>query len=175
MGKKKFCHQRHKSLHSSGKRKVSYVSYEKHHWFELIFVIIIPHKCSSAAAGGAIGGICHTFIIIETNSDTYILERLVEGVRLSNLGDDLGDTLKLAVCMKRSRRSISSAELARWVTNQAKQEYGLGSNNCIHFAYAFGQKFMGGALFCDGFLKFMREAMTTVGYAFSDIATGASA
>ena len=81
-------------------------------------------KGSSAYGAGAVGGICHTFMIIKSESDIYILERLQEGVRLSNIGIDGEEkATKLSVCIVHSKEPISSAAVAKFIRQESKNNY----------------------------------------------------
>ena len=100
-------------------------------------------------------------MIIETDSDSYILEKLVEGVRLSSI-DDVSGAIHLAVCMAEYDQPILSSEIAVWTEQQTTTAYSLTTNNCIHFAYAFGRRFIANSMFSGGVLGFGQRAMAFV-------------
>ena len=91
----------------------------------------------------AVGGFLHTFWLLHTDSDTYLLERLVEGVRLMNASTIKveNDLTKPAVTVYSSTEDVSSQEVAIWIMEQTESPYHLVTNNCIHFATQFGSRF----------------------------------
>lgn len=107
------------------------------------------------------GGFCHTFILIETDSETYILERLLEGVRFSAV-DDRAAEVDNAVPMVHSDSPISSAAIGQWVDQQARFGYSLTRNNCIHFAYVFVNVFTDNDKYVNGLLKFAAAAYLSI-------------
>ena len=116
---------------------------------------------SAAVAKAAVGGICHTFLLIETGPSTFLLERLVEGVRFVTLDDETVEQNK-----KWAKRmyladdiAISSKDIAKWIEEKQASSYNLLANNCIHFAYQFGVHFKFAAyLFQAGFMHFLGRA-----------------
>lgn len=118
--------------------------------------------CSSGALdAAALGGFCHTFILIETDSETYILERLLEGIRFSAVAD-AAEEVKNAVCMVYSSSEISSYAIADWIDLEAKKPYSLTRNNCIHFAYDFIDRFTNNREFGEGLMKFAVNAYSCI-------------
>eukprot|EP00484_Ammonia_sp_Unknown_P024114 CAMPEP_0197040954 /NCGR_PEP_ID=MMETSP1384-20130603/17573_1 /TAXON_ID=29189 /ORGANISM="Ammonia sp." /LENGTH=200 /DNA_ID=CAMNT_0042471797 /DNA_START=47 /DNA_END=649 /DNA_ORIENTATION=- len=120
---------------------------------------------SAAVAKAAIGGVCHTFLLLEIGPNTYLLERLVEGIRFVLLDDEaLESNKRLATRMYLSNDiTISSKNIASWVEEKQKSEYELLSNNCIHFAYQFGVHFQfTGKLFQSGFFHFFGRARNEI-------------
>eukprot|EP00486_Rosalina_sp_Unknown_P013169 CAMPEP_0201592130 /NCGR_PEP_ID=MMETSP0190_2-20130828/190108_1 /ASSEMBLY_ACC=CAM_ASM_000263 /TAXON_ID=37353 /ORGANISM="Rosalina sp." /LENGTH=149 /DNA_ID=CAMNT_0048050755 /DNA_START=449 /DNA_END=895 /DNA_ORIENTATION=+ len=71
---------------------------------------------SAAVAKAAVGGICHTFLLIETGPSTFLLERLVEGVRFVTLTDEaVEENKKWAKRMHLAdNMTISSKDIAKW-------------------------------------------------------------
>ena len=116
---------------------------------------------SAAVAKAAIGGICHTFLLIETGPATFLLERLVEGVRFIALTDEeIEANKKWAARMYLANNiNISCKSIASWIEEKQKSVYSLINNNCIHFAYQFGVHHQFGArLFTNGFMHFLGRA-----------------
>eukprot|EP00483_Globobulimina_turgida_P012029 UN12051 len=122
-------------------------------------------KGSSAAAGAAIGGIWHTFLLIETGPTTFLLERVQEGIRFVELTDDAVDEHKsLAKRMYLANNvTLSSKLIAEWAKDKQTSPYNLLNNNCIHFAYQFGVHFrFSGFLFNNGFIHFFGRARAEI-------------
>ena len=111
---------------------------------------------SSEAEGAAVGGMCHTFIVIETDSDSYILERLLEGVRLSNVTASLHEVTKDAYKWSHSEVPLSSKAVAKWVLSESNVDYNLFTNNCIHFVKDFGRMFTREDDFRMNFVEFAK-------------------
>ena len=146
--------------------------------FYLICVCLTTHnnlinKIYSSVDGGAYGGVCHTFIIIETDSSTFILERLVEGVRLSMVTNtDLVTTNSMLILQyNHITKPFSSKQIAFWIKKKSIKQYGLFTNNCIHFAYQFGSKFTDHPLFKIGILKFAKKALSTLNLWSAEVIT----
>mmetsp|Transcript_13579 Transcript_13579/g.21349 ORF Transcript_13579/g.21349 Transcript_13579/m.21349 type:complete len:207 (+) Transcript_13579:40-660(+) len=124
---------------------------------------------SSQLGSGALGGLCHTFIVLETESETYILERIQEGVQFAHFDGDLSDFTATSVLLTRSKYPISSKSIGIWTQQEALREYGLGTDNCIHFVFNFGLNFGGlgsGNIYncAEGaFVKFANKARKEVG------------
>eukprot|EP01084_Bolivina_argentea_P092317 166099_1 len=120
-------------------------------------------SCAAQGGGhGVIGGFCHTFLIIETDSDSYILERLQEGVKLCNVTNTLDNDTSLSAIMCESNDKISSKQLALWIKSQSERTYNLATNNCIHFVREFGKIFTPHKRYNKPYLEFLCEATTTL-------------
>lgn len=120
---------------------------------------------SAAVAKAAVGGVCHTFLLIETGPSTFLLERLVEGVRFVSLSDEeVEENKKWAKRMYLANNiTISSQDIAKWVEEKQKSLYNLLANNCIHFAYQFGVHFkFSGSLFKSGIVHFFGRARSEI-------------
>jgi hypothetical protein len=90
-----------------------------------------------------VGGVCHTFMLIEAGIETYLLERLQEGIRFQILTEDDDEEVQKrnAFRMYVSTNQLSSRDIIRWIERQRQCEYQLLFNNCIHFCYQFGRDF----------------------------------
>lgn len=136
----------------------------KNNEFKVNHVRIYTRACQgsgAAVARAAVGGICHTFIIIETGPSSFILERLEEGVRFASLNaKEVREHKSGATQMyKEETLSLSSSGIAKWIEEQAAIKYSLLSNNCIHFVWIFGVKFKcKGKLFSGGFIRFCKQS-----------------
>lgn len=120
---------------------------------------------SAAVAGNAIGGICHTFLLIDAGPYTYLLERLEEGIRFIELDDNQVVENRLAAqrIYKRVNLNLSSKDIGEWIEEQQKSDYSLIANNCIHFVFQFGRDFrLPGHLFEAGFINFVKTAGATL-------------
>ena len=89
---------------------------------------------SAAVAGNAIGGVCHTFLFIETGPSTYLLERLEEGVKFIALSEKALQENMIAAqnIYEGDDANINSRDIAQWIEQEQKAKYSL-INNWIHF------------------------------------------
>eukprot|EP01084_Bolivina_argentea_P034664 64183_1 len=118
-----------------------------------------PVQASYGGVDGPMGGLCHTYIIIDTGSDSYILERLQEGVRLANVTSTLTRVVRRSKLWITSTESISSKAVAEWTRKQSLRSYNFLQNNCIHFVQQFGQIFITqNPHFQSNFITFFQKA-----------------
>eukprot|EP01084_Bolivina_argentea_P180266 311428_1 len=101
-----------------------------------------------------LGGIAHSFALIESPSSTFLLDKLEEGVRFKQLTDEQVIEYKKGttkVCEKDGLK-ISSTDIAVWITQQQKIGYSRWFN-CNAFAIEFCNKFADGILCPRGICK----------------------
>jgi hypothetical protein len=101
----------------------------------------------------ALRGFAHTVVVLRNKKGgCYILDRVVEGIRLSPLelasdGHSISKCAKFAPdemlkLMSYCDVSLSSVEIAQWIKQQSQSQYHLVSNNCVWFSLFFYERFL---------------------------------
>ena len=105
------------------------------------------------------GGFCHTFWILDTSVDDIAVERFEEGIGFKFI-EDTDEYVGKAMLYGEYKVNISTHKLCDFLDVQSHMGYSLARNNCIHFAYEFGNKFVQGCEATDGiactFKKFLQ-------------------
>ena len=105
----------------------------------------------------ALRGIAHTVVVLRSanSTNTFLLDRVVEGIRLVELKVDKDDNNKIEKCSKfkpeemlklstYNNIGLSSQNIADWIDMEAKTEYNMLTNSCVHFSFYFHQRFLSG-------------------------------
>jgi len=102
----------------------------------------------------ALRGIAHTVVVLKSEcGSTYLVDRVVEGIRLTALSlDDEGQIeecpkFKPAEMLRLStyrNLTLTGAEVADWIEEEGKNEYNVITNSCVNFSYYFHQHFLRG-------------------------------
>jgi len=105
----------------------------------------------------ALRGIAHTVVVLKSadSSNTFLLDRVVEGIRLTELKVDKEDSNKIEKCSKfkpeemlklstYNNIGLSSLDIADWIDMQSKTEYNVLTNSCVQFSFYFHQHFLSG-------------------------------
>jgi hypothetical protein len=97
-------------------------------------------------------GMFHSMILLRSNENDFLLDRCVEGIRLTAL-EDMGESFEcLLKCFEHKQPvslvifgeyniQLSSHDLAKWIQEESLFEYNFFKKNCIHFAWKFASKF----------------------------------
>lgn len=102
----------------------------------------------------ALRGIAHTVVVLRSNEGTYLLDRVVEGIRLTELSVD-ASTGEVEECAKfkpnemlrlstHRQLGLSGSRVADWIEVESKKEYNVITNSCVNFSYFFHQHFLRG-------------------------------
>jgi len=102
----------------------------------------------------ALRGIAHTVVVLKSNSICYLLDRVVEGIRLTELEIN-PQTNTIVECPKFKPHEmvklatfndieLSSPAIADWVEEESKTKYDVIKNNCVWFSFYFYQQFLYG-------------------------------
>jgi len=103
----------------------------------------------------ALKGIAHTVVVLRSSSGgIYLLDRVVEGIRLTELTVDpeTGDIetcpqfkpqemLRLAT---HRNLGLSGSDVCEWIESEGEREYNVITNSCVNFSYYFHQHFLRG-------------------------------
>eukprot|EP01083_Nonionella_stella_P070129 187473_1 len=93
----------------------------------------------------ALRGIAHTAVILKCNKNKmYLLDRVVEGIRLIELKDMNGSKFKADQMMKLSSSSeidLCSTQIADWIQSESQRKYDALTNSCVQFAFYFYLQF----------------------------------
>ena len=120
----------------------------------------------------ALRGIAHTVVVLKTgnNDTTYLLDRVVEGIRLTELKYnqetkemEASNKFKPEEMIKLSSYqniNLSSLKIAEWIDNESKTKYHFLRNSCVHFSFYFHQHFLAG-LKMQQFYHSLKEKMIT--------------
>eukprot|EP01084_Bolivina_argentea_P090226 162619_1 len=98
----------------------------------------------------ALRGIAHTVVVLQSSHGTYLLDRVVEGIRLTDLEIN-EETQTITKCNKFKPDemvqlwtfndiNLTSDSIADWINQQSQTEYNIITNNCIWFSFYFWQQ-----------------------------------
>jgi len=102
----------------------------------------------------ALRGIAHTVVVLKAGNQRFLLDRVVEGIRLSELKYDeekqvieKDNKFKPEEMVKLSTYNninLSSIKIAEWINKESKTQYNVIRNNCVWFSFYFHQQFLSG-------------------------------
>jgi len=102
----------------------------------------------------ALRGIAHTVVVLRSEcGSTYLVDRVVEGIRLTALTVDGEGQIEECPKFKPQEMlrlstyrnlALSGAAVADWVEEEGKNEYNVITNSCVNFSYYFHQHFLRG-------------------------------
>jgi len=102
----------------------------------------------------ALRGIAHTVVVLRHGGDAYLLDRVVEGIRLTQLEVE-PESRAIVTCAKFKPNemlrlsafedvSLSSRDIAEWVEVEGARRYHVLLNSCVNFSFYFYQRFLCG-------------------------------
>jgi len=102
----------------------------------------------------ALRGIAHTVVVLKSGEQSFLLDRVVEGIRLTELKIN-DETLQIEKCNKFKPEEmvklstyndidLSSVQIAEWIKKESETEYNVIRNNCVQFSFYFYQHFLSG-------------------------------
>jgi len=102
----------------------------------------------------ALRGIAHTVVVLKCGKESYLLDRVVEGIRLTELKIN-DETLQIEKCNKfkpdemvklstYNNINLSSVQIAEWIKKESQTQYNVITNNCVQFSFYFYQHFLSG-------------------------------
>lgn len=102
----------------------------------------------------ALRGIAHTVVVLRCGGDAYLLDRVVEGIRLTQLEVE-PQSGAIVTCAKFKPNEmlrlsafegvgLSSREIAEWVEVEGRRRYHVLLNSCVNFSFYFYQRFLCG-------------------------------
>ena len=114
----------------------------------------VDPKSRGFAEPVALRGIAHTVVVLRSDDGTFLLDRVVEGIRLTKLAVD-AQTGEVEECPKfkpsemlrlstHRQLGLSAAAVADWIEVESKNEYNVITNSCVNFSYFFHQHFLRG-------------------------------
>eukprot|EP01083_Nonionella_stella_P080573 221490_1 len=100
----------------------------------------------------ALRGIAHTVVVLQSGPVSYLLDRVVEGIRLTELEIN-PETQTIMKCNKFkpdemvklgtfNDLNLYSSAIADWITQESQTEYNMITNNCVWFSFYFWQHFL---------------------------------
>eukprot|EP01084_Bolivina_argentea_P160225 279031_1 len=101
----------------------------------------------------ALRGIAHTVVVLKCGTESYLLDRVVEGIRLTELS--MNNQMEIEKCNKFKPEemvklstfnniNISSNVIAEWINKESQTQYNVIRNNCVQFSFYFYQHFLYG-------------------------------
>jgi len=124
----------------------------------VIKILVRPISYDGRSLSGS-SGICHAFILAQYDHETYLFERLQQGIRVRLLnGKELNAEQRNSIFIGTYQVNLLGRDLVNFVDKKRKLPYSLFSNNCIHFAFQFGKQFLGRATSVLGFSGFNKCA-----------------
>jgi len=102
----------------------------------------------------ALRGIAHTMVVLKSGSNAFLLDRVVEGIRLTELQIDK-DTQCINECnrfkpnemLKISAYNdvgLCAHDLSKWINDESQTKYNMITNSCVHFSFYFYAHFLYG-------------------------------
>jgi hypothetical protein len=102
----------------------------------------------------ALRGIAHTVVVLKCGAESYLLDRVVEGIRVTELQMN-DETRKIEKCNKFKPEemvklstfkniNLSSVCIAEWINKESQTQYNVITNNCVQFSFYFYQQFLSG-------------------------------
>ena len=81
--------------------------------------------------------------MLDTESDTYLLDRVMEGIRMQSVisTEEYANKYAINIFTASKVENPRSHQVANWAELTARREYSLLSNNCLHFGREFGSYF----------------------------------
>ena len=102
----------------------------------------------------ALRGIAHTVVVLKAGNQRFLLDRVVEGIRLSELKyneetktiekDNKFKPDEMIKLSTYNNINLSSIKIAEWVNKESKTQYNVIRNNCVWFSFYFHQQFLSG-------------------------------
>mmetsp|Transcript_1711 Transcript_1711/g.1432 ORF Transcript_1711/g.1432 Transcript_1711/m.1432 type:complete len:287 (-) Transcript_1711:935-1795(-) len=102
----------------------------------------------------ALRGIAHTVVVLKAGNQRFLLDRVVEGIRLSELKyneetkviekDNKFKPEEMVKLSTYNNINLSSVKIAEWINKESKTQYNVIRNNCVWFSFYFHQQFLSG-------------------------------
>jgi len=101
----------------------------------------------------ALRGIAHTVVVLRCGEEAFLLDRVVEGIRLTALEVDSEGAIVSCAKFKPKEMlrlsefeglSLSSRDIASWVEVEGARRYHVLLNSCVNFSFYFYQRFLCG-------------------------------
>jgi len=102
----------------------------------------------------ALRGIAHTVVVLKSGNKRFLLDRVVEGIRLSELKyneekkiiekDNKFKPDEMIKLSSYNNINLSSGSIAEWINKESKTQYNVISNNCVWFSFYFHRQFLSG-------------------------------
>lgn len=102
----------------------------------------------------ALRGIAHTVVVLRCGDEAFLLDRVVEGIRLTQLQTE-AESRAIVSCAKFKPDemlklstfdgvALSSRDIAEWVEVEGRRRYHVLFNSCVNFSLYFYQRFLCG-------------------------------